>query len=127
MCQCFVYVFLQESIKTTLATSVWQISRQNLRFLTVLGEGNFGKVNNNCDIISLRNSKICGTLCTMYYISKKKSFFSRFGRQKLKIFVVMMGQFWLQSKRQKIKLQTKKNQVKICLHFCLHRYLFTFV
>merc|ERR1712165_89758 len=34
----------QESIKTTLATSVWQISRQNLRFLTVLGEGNFGKV-----------------------------------------------------------------------------------
>ena len=27
-----------------LATNVWQISRQNLRFLTVLGEGNFGKV-----------------------------------------------------------------------------------
>ena len=66
---------MQESIKTTLATSVWQISRQNLRFLTVLGEGNFGKVNNNCDIISLRNSKICGTLCTMYYISKKKIIF----------------------------------------------------
>merc|ERR1719479_607968 len=34
----------QESIKEELATSVWQISRQNLRLLTVLGEGNFGKV-----------------------------------------------------------------------------------
>ena len=65
-CVNVLYIFfLQESIKTTLATSVWQISRQNLRFLTVLGEGNFGKVYNNCDIISLRNSKICGTLCTM--------------------------------------------------------------
>jgi len=34
----------QESIKTILATNVWQISRNNLRLLTVLGEGNFGKV-----------------------------------------------------------------------------------
>lgn len=35
----------QESLKEELATSVWQISRQNMRLLTVLGEGNFGKVN----------------------------------------------------------------------------------
>jgi serine/threonine protein kinase len=34
----------QESLKEELATSVWQISRQNMRLLTVLGEGNFGKV-----------------------------------------------------------------------------------
>ena len=34
----------QENIKEMLSQNVWQISRQNLRLLTVLGEGNFGKV-----------------------------------------------------------------------------------
>ena len=40
----FYCLYLQESIKGILATNVWQISRNNLRLLTVLGEGNFGKV-----------------------------------------------------------------------------------
>ena len=34
----------QDNIKEMLTQNVWQISRQNLRLLTVLGEGNFGKV-----------------------------------------------------------------------------------
>lgn len=30
----------------SLSNSAWQFSRQNLRLLTVLGEGNFGRVSN---------------------------------------------------------------------------------
>jgi len=33
-----------ESVKESLSNSAWQFSRQNLRLLTVLGEGNFGRV-----------------------------------------------------------------------------------
>ena len=53
--QLFVYIS-QESIKTILATNVWQISRNNLRLLTVLGEGNFGKV---CVHQSLNHLYMC--------------------------------------------------------------------